>query len=143
MKMKKRKKVKEKALTPPLGGWVVRKHIVERSHDIVHSLHVPNPGVQLGVDEEQPLYHIPVVLLIHGGLGVGVLRQLRGCFLVYPPSQELAQILVRGGVVVVAIHRLLKEGHVRQGPPAERRKDEVRESQDHTKNIIEREELRE
>ena len=49
-------------LVPP--GPALRDHdVVERRHNVVHALHVADPGVQLGVQEQDAQQHLPVQLL--------------------------------------------------------------------------------
>lgn len=49
-------------LTFPLAVRVCRKGVVNRPHNLIHALHVGDPGVEFGVDEEDPLDHLPVRL---------------------------------------------------------------------------------
>lgn len=48
--------------TFPLAVRVRGKRVVNRPDDLVHALHVGDPGVEFGVDEEDTLHHLPVCL---------------------------------------------------------------------------------
>lgn len=52
--------------TFPLAVGVSGKGIVEGPHDFIHALHVSNARVELGVDEQDPLHHLPVGLAAVG-----------------------------------------------------------------------------
>ena len=64
--------------TSPLAVGVGGKGVVEGPHDLIHALHVSDAGVELGVDEQDPLHHLPVGftavgqhhVLVHGGCRV-------------------------------------------------------------------------
>lgn len=48
--------------TFPLAAGVGGEGVVDGAHDLVHALDVGDPRVELGVDEEDPLHHLPVSL---------------------------------------------------------------------------------
>lgn len=50
------------ARTFPLAVGVGGEGVVDGPHQLVHALHVGQTRVQLGVDEEDPLHHLPVGL---------------------------------------------------------------------------------
>ena len=47
----------------PLLPRVGREHVVDGPDDLVHALNVALSGVELGVDEQDPLDHLPVRLV--------------------------------------------------------------------------------
>lgn len=48
------------SLTFPFAVRVCSKGVVKRPHDFIHALDIGYPGVQLGIDEQDPLHHFPV-----------------------------------------------------------------------------------
>lgn len=52
--------------TFPLAVGVGGEGVVEGPHDLIHALHVRDARVELGVDEEDPLHHLPVGLTAAG-----------------------------------------------------------------------------
>lgn len=46
--------------TFPLAVRVSGKRIVEGPHDFIHALHISDARVELGIDEQDPLHHLPV-----------------------------------------------------------------------------------
>lgn len=52
--------------TFPLAVGVSGKGIVEGSHDLIHALHVSDARVELGIDEQDALHHLPVGLTAAG-----------------------------------------------------------------------------
>lgn len=48
--------------TFPLRVWVGSEGVVNRPDDLVHALYVGDARVQLGVDEQDSLHHLPVRL---------------------------------------------------------------------------------
>lgn len=61
--------------TFPLAVGVSGKGIVEGPHDLIHALHVSDARVELGIDEQDTLHHLPMglaavgqhLILIQGG----------------------------------------------------------------------------
>lgn len=64
---------------PAMGTWAAKgqstfpftvgirgKGVVEGPHDLVHALHVGNARVELGIDEQDALHHLPVGLTAIG-----------------------------------------------------------------------------
>lgn len=47
-------------LTFPLTVRVCSKGVVKRPHDFIHALDIGYARVQLGIDEQDPLHHLPV-----------------------------------------------------------------------------------
>lgn len=50
----------KESLTFPLTVRICSKGVVKRPHDFIHPLNVRYAGVQLGIDEQDSLYHFPV-----------------------------------------------------------------------------------
>ena len=42
--------------------WIIGKCVVDWANDLIHALHIGLAGVELGIDEEDPLHHLPVSL---------------------------------------------------------------------------------
>lgn len=73
-------------LTFPFPIRVCGKGVVDGPHNLIHALHVGDAGVELGVDEQDALHHLPVSLTAVGQhlvliRGVQVERFPRGAHL--------------------------------------------------------------
>lgn len=53
-------------LTFPLAVGVGGKGIIEGPHDLIHALYISNARVELGIDEQDALHHLPVGLAAIG-----------------------------------------------------------------------------
>lgn len=48
--------------TFPLAVGVRGKSVVDWPNDLIHALDISDPRVEFGIDEEDPLHHLPVCL---------------------------------------------------------------------------------